>query len=412
MQYSRFFTCLLTIFLVISMISPSFAKAPEASLVQESREANILGILENPVHTIRLADPESLHNKEYAYTLRDVQQELETEGNKICVQLFETINHTQVLSAVVDSIEEIQTLTFLPPPDLMNQYTEQASYKIPYSIVISTPNYTGTFDFDRYYLQDRASMEKESLLNIMEYNLLNNLDKPINMAFHKNEHPIKELKKDSTIKPDCIACIGYTWVRTDYETKWTNLAQVHSIKGVKTTFTLSRSKNAATSFQMKTAFKGGGVEGSGSTSLTISEKVTFPALQGSSINSLGKWAQAEVKYAKSIYRHPNGNEFTKISAYDFIGGSKWGSPVSGNGANFDNVSGSSYTAGTTTTIALSSSVTNSSSVALKVYASSVGLNNTTISTTDTDWLFEFLKGMGFKTYKVYNKGQRNNLTAK
>lgn len=135
-------------------------------------------------------------------------------------------------------------------------------------------------------------------------------------------------------------------------------------------------------------------------------------MSNTSLTSNGKYAQTKIKYSKQKFKHPNGNQYTKITATNFIGGSNWGNSVGGNGKSFTSVGGTEYLPGGATTIEQESSVSFTGAVSFSVYGQSVSLTNTTASSTNNKWYFKFLTGQGYKQYKIYNKGTKNNLTAR
>lgn len=153
-------------------------------------------------------------------------------------------------------------------------------------------------------------------------------------------------------------------------------------------------------------------EASGSKSVSYTEEIIYPTRTGSSLSSNGIIAQTQIKYAKALYKHPNGNQYTKVSANNHVGGGQWGSYVGGNGAEYDSVSGAEYSPGYETNIIQTSSYTFSGAVSFTLYGIGVTLNNTTLSSSQNKWNFKFKSGYDFVKYKIYNKGTKNNLTAR
>ena len=243
------------------------------------------------------------------------------------------------------------------------------------------------------------------LLECVYYLTLTDLE----INYHENETEIEELKNGS-VSIACIACVGYYPSTTTIEDKWTDVAEVHSITGVKTSFTLSSSHGSTTSIQVKSVFKNGTWEVSGSKSITFTDDSAFPALQNTSVNSLGRIAQTKIRYHKTIWEHPNGNSYTKVSANSALGGTNWGNSVGGNGASWYSVSGSEVMPGSAITKTQSTSNTYSKAASVSVYGGGVFLNNTTLSSSQNQWRFEFATGTGFGAYKIY--GVKHNLTAR
>lgn len=343
-------------------------------------------------------------------TIEDIEEELETNNNDIYVQVFENDNE-EVLAQRISSLEDLYLMDITPSEEILEENKENAYFPVSYSVVVTTPQYTGVHDFDRFFINDINEMTLDEKTAVLEYGEQSNLEEGIEMSFHENTEEVTALDEDS-VSIACIACVGYIPSGTTYETKWTNVAQVHSIKGVKTTFSLNNSKTVLGSLQVKTVFPSGSVELGGTKSVSSSTTETYPTLQHTSLTSSGRMAQTQIRYSKTRYKHPNGNEYTKVSPSSVVGGTNWGSYVSGNGASFSSVSGVTYLPGSTRTQSQTSTNTFTAAASVSVYGSSIGLNSSISTGATNKWTFNFLTGQGYSSYKIYNVGTKNNLTAK
>jgi hypothetical protein len=334
---------------------------------------------------------------------------------KVQVQIFELINNTEVVNTIVKSVKELDSIVINAPADIAAENKDKSFYKVPYTVIISTPRHLGVFDFDQFYINDLTQMTEEEKFGVVDYITLNNLHKMYKVNFVKveNKHAhLENNKGGGDISTQCIACVDYTLKSSTPTTEWTNVAQVHAIKGVNTEFSLSTSASSTTSIQVKTVYKNGTVEVSGSSSVTYSRTENFPVRSATSLTASGRWAQTQIKYSKQVWGHPNGNEYTKKSATSFVGGQNWGGYVGGNGASFYNVSGSEFFPGGSTIIEHTSAKTNTTGVSLSAYGVTTSLSGTVNSSTGIKWKFIGLTGQGYAKYKIYNSPTVNNLTAR
>ena len=346
---------------------------------------------------------------------KELEKYIKKSNSLIQIQIFEDDTNTQVFSSTLSSLKEIQdTVELVPTEEIEKSNASKAYYKVPYTMIISTIDYTGFYTFDRFYINDMDAIDEDVLKGISSYLKESNYKKHIDISFIKNQEEIEELKTGE-YTAQCIACIGdiYEVDSTSYYTKWTDIAEVHAITDVTTTFTLSLKDTTTTTIQVKVVSPAGSIESSGSTSKTVSEKVTYPAMTGTYLSSPGKIAQTEVEYAKTVYKKVKGSgpeEYTKVYANKVLGGNNWGSTVYGNGSSFNTVSGSTYLPNSVVDITQDYSNTFTNQASTSVYGTSVGLNVTVSSSDQNNWNFKF--GNRYTAYKVYNKGSKNNLTAK
>lgn len=161
----------------------------EETSIKTERELNLLNLLMSDSHKLSIElNPDSSISKELdsdIHSIKTVISELERNNGKVRVQVFENITDTEVLHTIVDDIKDISSLEFKPPSELVEKYSDEKYYDIPYTIIISTPEHTGFYTFSRFYINDIKNIPNEELNSILEYNMLNNLDKPIQINFSR-----------------------------------------------------------------------------------------------------------------------------------------------------------------------------------------------------------------------------------
>ncbi|QFT89117.1 hypothetical protein FIU87_10705 [Bacillus sp. THAF10] len=434
-MFKKISILIVILLMIISTNSPITSAAKNTNIDKSEftdRELAVLETLQGRTNSITVDDKEDvkiLDNNFFTDTvdsftlknkkvkMRDIKQENAAPKNHLHVQVFENINNTEVLNTVVKKLKEINDFEIQAPPELVANNVGEAYYKIPYTIIISSPKYTGVFDFDRFYINDIDKMSEDEIKGIVEYNTINNLDKPMEFFFYEHEFKNNYLEMEpGEFSVACIACVGgWNFISSNKTTAWTNVGEVNAIKGVDTTFTLSSNKTAKTSVQVKLVTPNLTQEASGSSSVTLSGTTTFPLVTSTLLTSNGKIAQTQIEYSRSIYRTISGNEHTKVTAQNFVGGSRWSSSITCcNGASYNSVDGPEFTPGTGSSHeeTQTSSYTFSHAVGVTVYGNTVNLNNTTTTSTGNKWKFLFKSGYGYQKYKLYNQGTRKNLTAR
>jgi hypothetical protein len=421
----KMFTVFCLVLLILSSFSGMAAAEPETNIGELTKEEkDLLKGLEGKKDKLKfgltdkdVSDEEleavSYEGKE-SLTAKELEKYIKKNKSLVQIQIFEDDTNTQVLSTTVKSLKKIQDLVELTPTEEVQKANEnEAYYKVPYTMIISTVDYTGFYSFDRFYINNMDAIDHEELKGIASYMKESNHHNKLDVKFIKNVEPTEELETGE-VGAQCIACVGdiYTVASTSYYNAWTNVAQVHAIKGVSTTFTLSSSKTATTTIQTKVVSPAGSVESSGSSSKTFSSVTQYPTLTGSSLSSPGRYAQTEIRYAKTRYTKVKGSgpsEYTKVSAYQVLGGTRWGSYIYANGASYSSVTGPSYLPGSVHTATQEKSNTFTAQAGTTVYSTSVSLSATTASTAQNKWKFSF--GSGYTRYKIYNYGSKFNLTA-
>ncbi|ADC52179.1 hypothetical protein BpOF4_20919 (plasmid) [Alkalihalophilus pseudofirmus OF4] len=347
------------------------------------------------------------------FNIDEKSQDDYVDQAKIQVQIFEEINQTELINVIIN-YDEINDIEITPPSELVTQFSKESHYKIPYSMIVSTPEHVSVYNFDRFYFNEYENVSMDDKINIIDYMTLNNLDEGLDLQFVEVDQPHTYLypESDDSISIQCIACVGYNRVSTTNTDEWVNVVPVHAIKGVDTTLTISRNSNTSTSFQTRTIFKNGSAEVSGSRSISYGSQTTYPTRTGSSVSDEGRWARTQVRFANSLWRHPNGNEYRTKNATSWLGGTNWGSTTGGNGKSFSSVTGSEYLPGSSQRFSHSSTRTTSTGVNLTAYGVTAGISHTISNTSTISWLFSFKSGHGYNRYKVYNSPTINNLTAR
>ncbi|WAA08840.1 hypothetical protein [Fervidibacillus albus] len=340
---------------------------------------------------------------------------LEKDPSLIQIQIFDIATNKQIMFKTVKSLRELEGLTFETPTYILDANKEYPVFQADYMVIISTKDYVGFYDFTRFYINDLSKANAQLLKGILEYMKSTDLKDGLNIEFMKREETIGELDVvESKESINCIACVGPIYKVGSKKTynKWVNIAQVHAIKGVDTTFSLSTSQSSTVSIQSKTVTKAGMVTSSGAISNTLRSTTIFPKRTASSLTAKGAHAQQEVQMAKVEYINVknDADRYTQVRREKYIGGSNFGNFVGGNGKNYDSVTGSQYLPGSKHTVEQGGSQSFSNQASTSVYGITVGVTVTLNHSSQNTWTFDFKTDHGYSWYKVY--GKYKNLTAK
>ncbi|WAA12886.1 hypothetical protein [Fervidibacillus halotolerans] len=340
---------------------------------------------------------------------------LEKDPSLIQIQIFDLATNKQIMFKTVKSLRELEGLTFETPKHILEANKDYPVFQADYMVIISTKDYVGFYDFTRFYINDLSKANANLLNGVLAYMKSTDLKNGLNIEFIKRGDTINELDVVSSKQSiDCIACVGPIYKVGSKETfnKWVNIAQVHAIKGVDTTFSLSTSQSSTVSIQSKTVTKAGTVTSSGAISNILRSTTIFPKRTASSLTAKGVHAQQEVQMAKVEYINVknNADRYTQVRREKYIGGANFGNSVGGNGKNYDSVNGIQYLPGSKHTVEQESSQSFSNQASTSVYGITVGVTVTLNHSSQNTWTFDFKTGHGFSWYKVY--GKYKNLTAK
>ena len=110
---------------------------------------------------------------------KDIVQENKRDKNKIYVQIFDGLSNEQILARKLNSLSELENIEIIPSPEIVEENKEKPYYSVSYYIIISTPKYTGSYSFDRFYINELDKMTEEAINQVVEYNKINNLDKDL-----------------------------------------------------------------------------------------------------------------------------------------------------------------------------------------------------------------------------------------
>lgn len=338
---------------------------------------------------------------------------LEKDPSLIQIQIFDIASNKQIMYKNVKSLDELEGLTFETPKYLLEENKDNAVFQADYMVIISTKDHVGFYDFTRFYINDFNKVDTELLSGILQYIESTDMQNGLNIEFIRREETMIELDiTDSNNLISCIACVGpiYTVGSKEYYNRWVNIAQVHAIKGVDTTFTISSKKSSTVAVQSKTVVPGGTVSSTGSLSNNITMVETYPKLTATTLTAYGRHAQQEVQMVKTEYIAKNNSDrYTTVRRNKYIGGTRFGSYVGGNGKSYNSVSGRQYAAGSQNKVTQENSLSFSNQASTTVYGISVGVTVTLNKSTQNEWFFNFKKGYGYTNYKVY--GKYFNLTA-
>ncbi|NBI28245.1 hypothetical protein [Chengkuizengella marina] len=363
---------------------------------------------------------ESASKNDNLINISEVENKLINDNSLIQLQIFNTQTDEQVLVKTVESLEDLNGIKLKPSKEIKEKNKKEPFYSIDYTMILSTSDYTGFYEFTQFYINKKNEIHPDQLTHMLEYNkeesLLGELD--FNLFKNKNETTqLKKSKKGDVVSALCLICgVGdiYRVKSTVYYNDWVRLAELNAIKGVTSKFTLSTSSGVK--FETKFAASGLGVESSGSVSNSLDIKTTWGPLTGSSKSSPGRALETEYKFSKKVYEKISGNnggpdEYTRVGVYDHIGGAKYGSYLYSNGKDINSVSGPTFYPPSSMEQHQTKSNTFTAQAGTSVYGYSISLSATSSSSTSNIWSMSFASG-NYDYYKVYNLGSRNNVTAK
>ncbi|MFS1513676.1 hypothetical protein VQL36_14720 [Chengkuizengella sp. SCS-71B] len=362
---------------------------------------------------------ESASKNDNLINISEVENKLIEDNSLIQLQIFDSQTDKQVLVKTVESLKDLNGIKLKPSKELKEANKNEPFYSVDYTIILSTSDYTGFYEFTQFYINKKNEIHPDQVTHMLEYNkegsLLGELD--FNLFKNKNETTqLKKSKKGDVVSALCIICgVGdvYRVKSTTYYNDDIRIAELHFIKGVTAKFTFSSASGV--SFQTKFAASGLGVEVSGSVSKSLKGTTGWGPKTGSTKSSPGRALETEYKFSKKVYGKISGNnggpeEYTRVGVYEHIGGAHYGNYIYANGRDFDSVSGPTYDSHTSYTEEQTRSNTFTNQAGVSAYGYSVSLSVTSSSSNSNKWEYTF--GDAYDEYKIYNFGSKNNLTAR
>ncbi|WP_343796001.1 hypothetical protein [Bacillus carboniphilus] len=392
--------------------------------VSEDEKETILNALQKNEKLLEFKTKRNESAKEMAASkgnglvnIGDIEEKIKKDKSLIQLQVFNAETNESVLTKTARSLQALNGVKIKPSEDMIEKHKNDPFYSVDYTLILSTTNYTGFYDFTQFYINDRKGIHPDQLTHILEYNKENQMLDSIDMNFFKNQTVTAELQEpsDDTVSIACIACVGdiYTVKSTTYYYDWVDVAELNAIKGVTAKHTFSSSSGV--SFEVKVAASGAGVESSGTVSNSLDSTQWWGPISGSSISSPGRLLTTKYQFKKTVYEKVKGtgpDEYTRVGVHDHIGSAGYGAYVYGNGSNYDsNSSQHEYRppSGFSITQRYSNSWTGQAGTTAYGYGISLRVTSSSSSSNKSEYTFS---SGAYDTYKVYYYGSKNRLTAK